>query len=273
MRAYNTSYVHYHSYIVKRLGIFGGSFNPVHIGHCAVAEYFVHHVHLDTCVFVPTFVSPFKTDDTAVADAHRRLAMLRSVCRTNSRFAVSDIELQRRDVSYTVHTVRHFRKRYPDAELFLLIGQDLLARFTEWKEWEEIARGVTICVARRGTEYSKNDLDVIERIAALGNTPIGLFPPRIDVSSSMIRSMIAGRESLRYVVPDSVRRMIRKHGLYGWHTSRQEAPNVINPTYVDSRNAKASLDIPTSTQNVARADHGDNPKRSVSTVIPTESTE
>ncbi|MFM8179647.1 MAG: nicotinate (nicotinamide) nucleotide adenylyltransferase, partial [Candidatus Kapaibacterium sp.] len=137
---------------MNRLGIFGGSFNPVHMGHCAVAEHFVRQVGLDTCMFVPTYISPFKKDEPGVAEPYHRLSMLRSVCRTNARFAVSDVELRRRDVSYTVTTVRHFRERYPKAELFLLIGQDLVPRFDEWRDWEEIVRMATVCVARRSPD-------------------------------------------------------------------------------------------------------------------------
>lgn len=206
---------------MKRLGIFGGSFNPVHIGHCAVAEHFVEHVGLDTCMFVPTFISPFKKDEQGVADAPRRLAMLRSVCRTNPRFAVSDVELRRKDVSFTISTVRHFRERYPHTELFLLIGQDLLQRFAEWREWEDIVRNATVCVARRTPEPSDADLAMMRRMSESGTAPIELFPPRIELSSSIIRSMCARGESVRYVVPDSVRRMIRRHGLYTGRTGTQ----------------------------------------------------
>jgi nicotinate-nucleotide adenylyltransferase len=217
---------------VKRLGIFGGSFNPVHIGHCAVAEHFVQHVKLDRCVFVPTFISPFKSDEPVVTDPYRRLAMLRSVCRTNARFAVSDVELRRKDISYTIHTLRHFRAQHPDAQLFLLVGRDLLARFDEWRQWEEIVRMATVCVAGRpfASAEGSDDNRMLQRIAETGNAPIELTPPRIELSSSMIRTMCAAGESIRYVVPDSVRRIIRRHGLYTSHQAQAGTANTSKST-------------------------------------------
>jgi len=203
----------------KKIGIYGGSFNPVHIGHCIMAEHFVQELHLHSCTFVPTNVSPFKQDIAPDVEPIHRLKMLRILVRGNSKFSVDDVELKRKGVSYTIDTIHHFKNKIPDADLFLLIGADQARDFTKWREWEQILTTVQLCIASRTNTITPEELQTIRTQLTLGaNTPILLQSPLIEVSSSNIRNRINSHGSVRYMLPDKVCRYITKHRLYKGNT-------------------------------------------------------
>jgi nicotinate-nucleotide adenylyltransferase len=135
---------------MRRIGIVGGSFNPIHIAHLIIADRFVEQMQLDTCLFVPAYQSPFKTGQ-GIPDAtpQQRLTMVERAIAQNRMFTVSDVELRRGGVSYTVDTVRHVRAEHPDAEILLLIGSDQAIEFVRWREWEELLRLAQLCIVRR----------------------------------------------------------------------------------------------------------------------------
>jgi len=176
-----------------RLGIFGGSFSPPHLGHLRAAEFFAASRRLDRVLIVPTGISPLKGQPTGVREEDRR-----TLCRlTFSRelFEVNDWELNRPGPSYTIDTLRYVKERYPEAELFLLIGEDQYAQFRQWKDWREILRLAERIVLPR---YEKN---------AAGFAPL-------PVSSSELREKLAAGEDVSdYLAPQALE-YIYERGLY-----------------------------------------------------------
>ena len=122
-----------------KIGIFGGSFNPIHKGHMHLAESVMEDIKLDKIIFVPSKISPHKSSDEYISE-NDRLEMVRLSIMNNRNFEVSDYELTQERVSYSVYTVRHFKEKYPDDELYLLVGTDMLLCFEKWYKFEEIMK-------------------------------------------------------------------------------------------------------------------------------------
>jgi nicotinate-nucleotide adenylyltransferase len=189
------------------VGIFGGTFDPPHLGHLALAEWARVELELDFVWFVPAGVPPHKRS-SARTPARHRLAMTRLATRGNASFRVSPIETRRRGPSYTVDTVRAFARSHPGAALYLMMGADMYDTLDSWREPGEIARAATIVVALRPGRRRT------ARARAKGRRVTWLANPGLDVSSSALRSRAARGRSLRYLVPDAVARYIERHRLY-----------------------------------------------------------
>ena len=189
-----------------RIGVFGGTFDPVHVGHLAIARAALEAVPLDRVLFVPARRSPLK-DRGPFAGAADRLAMLETAVADEPRFSVSRAELERDGPSYTVETLERLGG---EDELFLILGSDALADFPRWKDPERIARLATLLVADRpGAPVPAAD------------APVRMFDaPRLDISSRELRARVARGRSLRYLVPEAAWRHIEARGLY-----RAEGPS------------------------------------------------
>ena len=201
----------------RRIGIFGGSFDPVHQGHLLIAEQFAEDMKLDRVKFIPAKVSPFKLGYTPTSDKHR-LEMLRLAVGSNPRFEVDPLELERGGVSYTIDTVTALRGVEPDAEYYMLIGADSLKDFKKWKSPEELLVSVSLVVARRGGEAPPQWSELsglASREVLEGIQKRALDLPAMELSSTDIRRRVAQRRSIRYLVPSSVEVYIHSHGLYG----------------------------------------------------------
>lgn len=189
-----------------RLGIFGGTFDPVHVGHLAIARAALEAVPLDRVLFVPARRSPLKDRGPFAGEADR-LAMLQLAIADEPRFAVLDDELEREGPSYTVDTIDRLAG---EDELFLILGSDALIDFPRWREPERIARLATLLVADRpGAPLPAPDARV--RV---------FDAPRLDISSRELRARAARGRSLRYLVPEAAWRHIEARGLY-----RAEGPS------------------------------------------------
>lgn len=183
-----------------RLGVFGGTFDPVHVGHLAIALAALESAKLDRVVFVPARRSPLK-DREPSASAADRLAMLEAATRDEPRFAVSRIELDREGPSYTVDTLEALRA---EGQLFLILGSDALADLERWRFPDRIRALATILVARRPGAPEPDP----HAGAATFNAPC------LDISSRELRARAARGLSLRYLVPDEVWRHIERRALY-----------------------------------------------------------
>ena len=181
----------------SRVGVFGGTFDPVHIGHLAIALAALETVPLDRVVFVPARRSPLK-ERGPVADQEHRLAMLESATADEPRFSVSRIELDRGGPSYTVDTLEALAG---EGRLFLILGADASADLDRWKDPERVRALATLVVARRSG-------------AELPVGAIALDTPLMDISARELRARAAQARSLRYLVPDPVCRYIEEHALY-----------------------------------------------------------
>ena len=203
-----------------RIGIFGGSFDPVHLGHLVVAECCREQARLDRVVFVPTAIQPFKQSRQPVAGQHRA-EMLALAVGGNPAFEVSTVELDRGGVSYTVDTLAALREAHPDDELHLILGPDALASLPDWREPARILdlAGV-IAVEREGLDDVAAIVQTPRLAALLGPERARdivaekVVVPALGIRSSDLRARIAAGHSIRYRTPRAVEQYITTHGLY-----------------------------------------------------------
>lgn len=182
-----------------RLGIFGGSFDPIHHGHLILARAALEELGLDRILFIPANLSPHKTQ-TKPATAQDRLAMLQLAVWGEPRFESCDTELHRPPPSYTVETLRELKSRRADDEFTLLIGADNVAKFDTWHEPDAIRRLAKIAVLDRAGHMAPQEWPVVRRL--------------VDISSTDIRARTAAGRSIRYLTPDAVCDYIAVQGLY-----------------------------------------------------------
>jgi len=189
-----------------RIGVFGGTFDPPHVGHLILAADAIDSLRLDRLIFVPAATQPFKADSPAVASGADRLEMLRLAVGGDPRYAVEDTEIRREGLSYTVETLEGIARQNAGAELFLLVGQDTLAGFSGWKRPARIRELATLAMMQRSgttTEESRAP----EGVAAISTR-------RVDVSATEIRERLASGKSIRGFVAEPVERFIAARGLY-----------------------------------------------------------
>jgi nicotinate-nucleotide adenylyltransferase len=193
------------------LGVFGGSFDPVHFGHLRMAEEARIQAGLDRVLFVPTQVSPFKVGRT-VTPGEQRLEMLHIALADNPAFAASDVELTRPGPSYTVDTLRLLKEQYPTAELFFLTGTDAVRDLPKWRQPEEILSLARFLVAARpGVDKA----DVLHALPDLWEARIAFIEmPELDISSTYLRERLRDGRSVRYLLPRAVEEYIVSRGLY-----------------------------------------------------------
>lgn len=190
-----------------RIGIFGGSFDPPHIGHLIIAELACEQLGLDKVIFVPAYLPPHKVGSHR-SSPHHRLQMTKIAVKGNPRFAVSDIEIQREGISYTVDTLRYYKKKYPKSKLFLLIGGDNYAQFVTWKSPDVIAKLASLAV------YPRLGYDTTVLPHSYFGKEYLLQGNKLDLSSTEIRKRVFTGKTSRYVVPEKVELYIVKNRLY-----------------------------------------------------------
>ncbi|MBW2558539.1 MAG: nicotinate-nucleotide adenylyltransferase [Deltaproteobacteria bacterium] len=205
-------------------GLFGGTFDPVHLGHLRCAEEILELFHLDRIIFIPARVQPLKTD-RVISPFHHREQMLKLAIEGNPSFSISDAENRRGGKSYSIETVRHFIDNSPDGtELYFILGQDAFHEIQMWKEWKELARLCNFVVMTRpGYEIKKLADTFPPDLASLfqydstadgfrGPTGNSIFFRKLtllDISSTDIRNRVKANLSIRYLVPDPVRDYIK----------------------------------------------------------------
>ena len=199
-----------------KTAIFGGSFNPVHNGHVNLVRETAEKAALDRVIVMPTFISPFKKDsDVFVADGADRLEMCRLAFEDMPFVSVSDYELSRQKVSYTVETLRHYKEVLPDDELYFIMGSDMLLSLTKWYCFEEIMRLCTIIAASR--EENENDIEGLRNkaddLAKYGKV-IVINISAFEVSSTEIREKIIKNQDISCYVPQNVVKYILDKNLY-----------------------------------------------------------
>lgn len=186
-----------------RLGIFGGSFDPIHNGHLRLAECCAQQAGLDEVCFIPAGVQPLKPHGPVASNDHR-VAMLRLAVEGLAGLVVSTIEIDRGGVSYTVDTLRQIHADRPDARLFFLMGADSLHDLPKWREPEEVLRLATPLVVGRPGEPEPTTEIAHERVE---------MPP-LDISSSELRKRLAAGEACGEWLPSAVAEYLDRHGLY-----------------------------------------------------------
>lgn len=197
----------------KRVGILGGTFDPIHVGHLMMAEAVRGEYHLDEILFIPAASPPHKQGQRITAASHRYLMTVLATL-SNPHFLVSDIEMNRSGPSYTIDTIYELRYQFPHTDFSFIIGTDVIAEIATWDRVEEL---LTLCpfiaASRPGEEP---DLARLRReLGALGEARIhSVTTPELEISSTDIRQRVRRGASIRYIVPDAVEHYIYKEGLY-----------------------------------------------------------
>jgi nicotinate-nucleotide adenylyltransferase len=190
---------------VSNIGIFGGTFDPPHVGHLIAAQDACEALSLGRFIFVPAAEPPHKRG-RGVSPSSVRLAMLEAAVADNPTFEISTLELERSGPSYTVDTLRALATEFPGATLHLLIGVDQVREFSTWYEWEEVLKlAQIVMLTRAGGEEAGPRAPFVRQIVKV---------TRIDVSSTLVRARVAAGLSIRYLVPQAVEEIIVRAGLY-----------------------------------------------------------
>lgn len=211
-----------------KIAVMGGTFNPIHLGHLRVAEEVRERLELDKIVFMPTFLTPHKTDEMVIPAA-MRLEMVRAAIEGNPFFEASDMEVKRGGRSFTIETVRELKSLDPPVEITLIIGNDSFNEITSWCEYEELFSLVSFAVVTRPGYAVKKPGEVLPvELAAKfwydseagsyrnssGNSLTYIPATLLDISSSDIRMRVREGLSIRYLLPEQVAGYIVEKGLY-----------------------------------------------------------
>jgi nicotinate-nucleotide adenylyltransferase len=192
-----------------RIGLFGGTFNPVHIAHLIIAERARDELHLEKLIFMPCAIPPHKTRQKISSPSHR-LDMLKLATRNHSHFEVSDLEISRGKVSFTVDTLQALRSMYSCSkeELFLIIGEDNVVEFHSWKNPDKILQLCRIVAVKRPK------VNLSEKARVRHPDFIYIDAPLMDISSSDIRERVKNNKTITFLVPAAVEEYIVSHQLY-----------------------------------------------------------
>ncbi len=192
---------------INNIGVLGGTFDPIHLGHLIIAEIVREEIALDQILFLPARIHPLKKNDRITPPGHR-LRMLELAVRDNPAFSVSKMELQRENTSFTVDTLRQLRETFSTHTLYFLMGLDNVNQFHLWKEPEEIIRLCQVVVlGRPGIEPHEEARQFLPYFKFLDI-------PLLEISSTDIRNRVRQGKSIRYLVPRDVENYIREHRLY-----------------------------------------------------------
>jgi nicotinate-nucleotide adenylyltransferase len=196
-----------------KLGVLGGTFDPVHVGHLVLAEQAREQLALDRVLWVPTG-DPWRKSEDDVSAAEHRCAMVRLAVQDNPAFELCTLEVERQGPSYSVDTFVALRDNYSDAQFAFLLGLDSLRDVPNWREPQRLLELTSLAVApRAGERLAKAELERL--LPGLSERVVWVEMPRIDISATELRRRVAEGRSVRYQVPAAVDAYIREHRLYG----------------------------------------------------------
>jgi len=209
---------------MERIGIYGGTFNPPHIGHLRAAEQTVEILNLDKLLLIPDRIAPHKQIPSGSPTAEQRLEMVRIAASGNPKLEVSDMELRREGPSYSYITVETLREQYPDAKLYLLMGTDMFLSFLNWRNPERILANVTLAVLYRGEKGEVRLIDEqMGKMAEMGAEVVLVKNDVVNISSTQMRRLLAFR-CAGELLPQGVLDYIREHRLYDTRTNWKNLP-------------------------------------------------
>ncbi len=219
----------------EKIGIFGGTFDPVHLGHIGAARAAADKLGFTKLLFIPVSVPPHKEFPSEAASGEMRLEMLRLAVKGIENAEVSDLEIKRGGTSYTDETVRSLQEKYPDAELWLVMGGDMLDCFEEWKSFEWLAENVSICALSRLADTGKLEAAALTLREKYGIKVVLAENDALEISSSELRAMLKKRKGLEFLSPE-VYAYIIKNRLFGSRAEfgwlRERAKEMLDPKRV-----------------------------------------
>ena len=188
--------------VVMRVGILGGTFDPIHIGHLIAASSVYEALNLDSVVFIPAG-DPWQKRDRDLSPGQQRLEMVKLATENDSRFQVSDVEIARSGPTYAVDTVREWKRLNPSDELFWIVGSDALSGIPSWHEWEAFVNEVTIVAVNRVGQNDSVPFDFVS-----------VDMPEVRISATELRDRFTNGLDTQYLVPKNVSQYISDQGLY-----------------------------------------------------------
>lgn len=196
-----------------KIGLMGGTFNPIHMGHLIISEFLRITFPLDKVIFIPSGNPPHKNND--IAESDHRIAMVKLATNSNPFFEVSSIELKRIGKSYTIDTIKKIKALYPDDELYFIIGSDSLLDLTTWKDFESLVTNINFLICGRPENTEESIIRKIEELTKKYNSNIIYIKgPLVEISSTLIRDRIKDEKSFKYLVPEKVENYIYENNLY-----------------------------------------------------------
>ena len=197
----------------RKIGIMGGTFNPIHYAHLATAEYIRCKYHLDKIIFIPTGEPPHKLVRVISKQDRYNMALLSTL--TNDDFIVSDIEIKRNKTTYTIDTLRYLKEEYPQIDIYFITGADTICEIDKWKDVEENLKLATfIATTRPGISVLTAQEKIQELEEKYEAKILSVYVPSLDISSTYIRNLVKENKSVRYLVPENVDEYISEKNLY-----------------------------------------------------------
>ncbi|MDO5037198.1 MAG: nicotinate-nucleotide adenylyltransferase [Tissierellia bacterium] len=206
-----------------KIGVMGGSFNPIHMGHLMMSEYIRSELDIDKVFFIPTGKAPHK--DKYVVSGEARYRMVDLACRDNPHFHPLDIEVKNPQISYSVDTINYLKEAYPEDDFYFFLGSDILKDLKSWKKFDQLAELTKFAVAIRPGFERITIEEVHEEISYLKETfgaQVSLLEtPRFEISSTDLRDRLAKDKSVRYLIPDPIILYIQEKGFYKEETQNE----------------------------------------------------
>lgn len=197
-----------------KVGILGGTFDPIHNGHLILAEHARMVFNLEKIIFIPTGRPPHKGEkDISLINCRYDMTLLATI--TNPYFCLSSVEIHRKGTTYTVDTIKYLQNKYENTEFYFILGTDSLLEIHRWKNYDELLKLCKFIVAERPDADNDKLQSKTKKLNEIyGDNIYVLKAPLIDISSTNIRNKVKSKESIKYLVPETVRYYIEKNGLY-----------------------------------------------------------
>ncbi|TDT61215.1 nicotinate-nucleotide adenylyltransferase [Fonticella tunisiensis] len=198
---------------MKKIGIMGGTFNPIHIGHLIAAQEVLEKMNFDKILFMPVGDPPHKTGSDVISAEHR-FEMVKLAIENNEKFEVSDIEVKRRGKTYTYDTLLELGNLNTNTSFYFIVGYDTLRDMDSWKRIDDVFKLSSFVVVNRGNDYTDMKKEIDKKVKKYSANIYLVDIPDIEISSTEIRKKVSENKSIRYMVPDKVLEYILNKGLY-----------------------------------------------------------
>ncbi len=197
-----------------KIGIMGGTFDPIHNGHLIIGEYSRTSLNLDKVIFIPSGIHPFK-ENKNITLSNKRLDMISLAIKSNPNFELSSIEIDRKGITYTVDTILDLKKDYEKDEIYFIIGSDIPFQIEKWKDFHVLIHLVKFILFNRTGQDNEEINNKIKELESLYEIQLEkIQSPLIEISSTEIRDRVKNKLSIKYLVPESVEEYILKNNLY-----------------------------------------------------------